>query len=115
MRSQWEARDFKTKGERDREYLFCAIPPLVLLRFLISRQATRRADGKERKTMFIDVSKAHLIPECREDVYVEFPAEAEALEDDCGKLLCWLYGCRRASQAWEDHCGQPRCLPPPRP
>ena len=23
--------------------------------------------------------------------------------DECGKLAHWLYGCRRAGQAWEDH------------
>ena len=103
VRSRWVARDFKSKGERDREDLFCATPPLELLRFLISRQATRRADGRGRKTLFIDVRKAHLIPECKEDVYVDLPEEAGAQADECGKLLYWLYGCRRAGQAWEDH------------
>lgn len=53
--------------------------------------------------MFIDVRKAHLIPECAEDVYVELPEEAGVRSDECGKLLYWLYGCRRAGQAWEDH------------
>ena len=103
VRSRWVARDFKTRGEKDREDLFCATPPLELLRFLLSRQATRRRDGKERKTMFTDVKKAHLVPECHEEVYVELPEEAEVEKDECGKLLRWLYGCRRAGQAWEDH------------
>ena len=76
VRSSWVARDFKTRGEKDREDLFCATPPLELLRFLLSRQATRWKDGKQRKTMFIHVKKAHLVPECREDVYVELPEEA---------------------------------------
>ncbi len=53
--------------------------------------------------MFIDVRKAHLIPERKEDVYVELPEEAEVAADECGKLVYWLYGCRRAGQAWEDH------------
>ncbi len=53
--------------------------------------------------MFIDVKKAHLVPACHEDVYVELPEEAEVQKDECGKLLYWLYGCRRAGQAWEDH------------
>ncbi len=87
---------------RDREDLFCATPPLELLRFLLSRQATRRKDGRERKTMFIDVEKAHLVPECHEDAYVELPDEAEFKEDGRGALLYWLYGWRRAGQAWED-------------
>ena len=53
--------------------------------------------------MFIDVRKAHLIPECHEDVYVELPVEAGVEKDECGKLIKRLYGCRRAGQAWEDH------------
>ena len=103
IRARWVARDFKPRGEKDREDLFCATPPLELLRFLLSRQATRRRDGRERKTMFIDVRKAHLVPECKEDVFVELPEEAEVEDDECGKLLHWLYGCRKAGQAWEDH------------
>ena len=31
------------------------------------------------------------------------PPEAGAKEDECGKLVYWLYGCRPAAQAWEDH------------
>ncbi len=61
--SSWVARDFKTKGERGREDLLCATTPLKLLKFLISRQATKRRDGRERRTLSIDVRKAHLTPE----------------------------------------------------
>ena len=62
VRSRWVTRDLKTRG--DREHLICAT--LELLRLLLSRQATRSMDGKQRKTMFKDVKKAHLVPECRE-------------------------------------------------
>ena len=93
-----------------------------------SRQATRRADCQERKTLYIDVKKAHLVPKCTQDVYVELPAEAEVEEDECGKLVYWLHGCRPAAQAWEEHYSgvltnnsglqevafQPRCVLPPR-
>ena len=82
VRSRWVARDFKTRGERDREYLFCATPPLELLRFMVSKQATASKTGKVRKSMFIDVKKAHLIPKCDQDVYVELPPEAGAGEDE---------------------------------
>ena len=87
VRSRWVARDFKLKGEKDREDLFSATPPLELIRFAVSRQATRRADGRERKTLYIDVKKAHLAALCDQDVYVELPAEAEVGEDECGKLI----------------------------
>ena len=30
-------------------------------------------------------------------------AQAECEADECGKLKHWLYGCRKAGQAWEDH------------
>ena len=55
------------------------------------------------KEHVIDVRKAHLVPKCTQDVYVDLPREAEARSGECGKLLYWLYGCRPAGQAWEDH------------
>ena len=69
------ARDFNLKGEKNREDLFSATPPLELIRYVISRQATMRADGQERKTLCIDVKKAHLGPKCTQDVYVELLVE----------------------------------------
>ena len=80
VRSRFVARDFKKHGERDREDLFCATPPLELLRLLISLLATQPADQSKgaRKMLFVDVKKAHLVPLCHEDVYID---------DECGKLL----------------------------
>ena len=52
IRSRWVARDFKKKGERDREDLFALMPPLeakkVLFKLASSRQTgknTRRGKG----------------------------------------------------------------------
>ena len=53
--------------------------------------------------LFVDVKKAHLVPVCNEEVYIELPKEANCAHDECGKLVHWLYGCRKAGQAWEDH------------
>jgi hypothetical protein len=53
--------------------------------------------------MYLDIKKAHLAPLCMADFYVELPAEAEVEDDECGKLIHWLYGCRPAAQAWEKH------------
>ena len=47
--AKWVARDFKTRGEKDREDLFCATPPLELLRLLLSPQATHWMDGNSAK------------------------------------------------------------------
>ena len=59
--------------------------------------------ARERKTMFLDMKKAHLAPLCEQDVYVELLGEAEVEDDECGKLIHWFYGCRPAAQAWEEH------------
>jgi len=92
VRSRLVARDFKTKGERDRQDLFCATPPLELMRFLVSRAATVGPRNVKKKMLFIDVRKAHWIPKCEEDVYVDLPKEAKCGDDECGKLKYWLYG-----------------------
>ena len=103
VRSRWVARDFKDPRDKDREDLFSATPPLELMRFVLSRQATRRKDGIPRKTLYLDVKKAHVQPLCEKEVYVELPEEAGVGPDECGKLIHWLYGCREAAQAWEEH------------
>ena len=77
--------------EKDREDLFSATPPLEMMRFIMSRQANHRKDGRERKSMYLDIKKAHAIPLCEQDVYVELPGEAEVEDDECGKLIHWLY------------------------
>jgi hypothetical protein len=53
--------------------------------------------------LVIDVKKAHLYPECEDDVFIELPSEAGAKPGMCGKLVHWLYGFRPAAQAWESH------------
>ena len=63
VRSRLVARDFKA-GEKGRDDLFAATPPLEGKRLLVSRAVTRRKDRKKRKLRFIDVKKAHLNPEC---------------------------------------------------
>ena len=53
--------------------------------------------------MFIDARKAHLNPECEQDVYIHLPEEAGCPPGYCGKLNYWLYGFRPAAAAWEKH------------
>ena len=65
IRARLCARDFKLKGEGDREDLFAAMPPLEAKKLLF-RQAVREPDVwrgggfKSRKLLLIDVKKAHL-------------------------------------------------------
>lgn len=50
--------------------------PIELIRCMLSRQATLRKHGLERKTMCLDDKKAHVAPKCEQEVYVEVPEEA---------------------------------------
>ena len=96
-------QDFKDSRRRTKEDVFSATPPLGMMRFIMSRQAICRNDGRERKTSFSDMKKGHLAPLCEQDVYVELPGEGEVDDDECGKLIHWLCGCRPAAQAWDEH------------
>ena len=87
VRSRLVARDFKG-GDKDRDDLYAATPPLESKRLLISRAATRIKGKLTRKLLFIDVKKAHLNPKCQQ----ELPAEAEGGPGMCGKLNFRLYG-----------------------
>ena len=49
--------------------------------------------------MYLDAKKAHMIPKCDHDVYVQLPLEAGAQPDECGKLLFWLFGCRPSAES----------------
>ena len=106
IRSRLVARDFKAKGCGDRPDLFAATPPLEALRMLLRMarmRRTRRSGRKKCKLLFIDVKKAHLNAKVDEGdyVYVQLPAEANAKEGHCGRLLRWLYGTRNAASSWE--------------
>ena len=108
VRCRLVGRDFKPKGERDREDLFAAMPPLEAKKLLFRMMATERnrdddvGGGASFKLMFIDVRKAHLNAVCTEDAYVELPVEM-GMGGYCGKLKRWLYGMRKAAQGWEDN------------
>eukprot|EP00973_Karenia_brevis_P073331 10187606-Karenia_brevis.AAC.1 len=60
------AKDYKGK-DKGRDDLFAETPPLEAKRMLLSRAATRRGEGWQRKLMFIDVEKAPLNPRCEEN------------------------------------------------
>ena len=78
--AEWEircrlvARDFKG-GDKGRDDLFAETPPSEGKRLLLSRCMTRRKDGRRRKLLFIDASKAHLNSLREDDVYVALPEE----------------------------------------
>ena len=107
VRSRLVVRNFKPKGEKDREDLFAAMPPLDAKKVLFRKAARQRGRwvGKKfqkKKMMLIDVQKAHLNGVVPDGVfaYVELPPEANA-PGMCGRLIHWLYGMRQAASAWE--------------
>eukprot|EP00973_Karenia_brevis_P074277 10319704-Karenia_brevis.AAC.1 len=78
VRCRVVARDFKG-GDEGRDDLCAETLPLEAKRMLLSKAVTRRADGRVRKSMFVDVSKAHLNLKCEEDVYTQLPEEERGL------------------------------------
>ena len=71
VRSRWVARDLRDPSDKDTEDLFSATPPIEMMRYMISRQATRRKDGQERKTMYLTSRKPTWPRGVKQDVYVE--------------------------------------------
>ena len=107
VRCRLVARDFKPKGERDREDLFAAMPPPEAKKTLFSKavandEPCRRGGDERLKLMFVDVRKAHLNGhlEDHENAFVAFPAE-RGERGRCVRLKRWLYGMRPAAAAWE--------------
>ena len=88
---KWVARDFKDPMEKDREEdLFSATPPLEMMRFILSRQATRRKDGRERQN--------HVLRQKRKRILHRY----------AGRMCTWSCrerrdGCRPAAQPGEEH------------
>ena len=76
IRCRLVARDFKG-NDKDREDLFAATPPWELKKLLMSHAADV-SGGRTRKMLLIDVKKAHLNSDCKEDVYIELPEEVGA-------------------------------------
>ncbi len=103
VRSRLVARDVRPKGERDREDLFAATPPLEAKKLLFWMAANQvgAEPGQPVKLMFIDVEKAHLNGVVGDErACVELPDE-DAEPGVCGRLNRWLYGTRPAASAWE--------------
>ena len=90
VRSRLVARDFKG-GDKDRDDLFAATPPLESKRLLISSAATSSKGKLTRKLLFIDVKKAYLNSRCQQDVYFDLPAGAEGGPGMCGKFNFCLW------------------------
>ena len=93
VRCRLVARDFKVKGERDREDLFAATPPLEAKKMLFRMARVKRrmrpneSGGKGKlKVMYTDVKKAPLNAKLKEDEdeYIELPEKQEAKRVNAG-------------------------------
>ena len=99
VRSRLVGRDFKD-GSGTNEDLFAATPPLEALKLLLRASVVQGEGEEETKLMFVDVRKAHLIPQCDEEVFVRLPEE---FGNKVVRLRRWLYGMRKAANRWEEH------------
>ena len=110
VRCRLVARDFKPKGERDRSDIFAAMPPLEAkkLPYPEKRSEGERscgtANGASRRSLLIDVEKAHLDGEleAHESAFV-LPLDEECKQGKCWRLRRWLYGIRPAASARKKH------------
>ena len=81
------------------EQRFAANPPREAKKLLFKMSMVSPKRRKlEIKLMFLSVRKAHLIPVCKEKVFVELPDGKEV------RLKKLLYGMRKAAGSWEEFC-----------
>ena len=102
-RSRLCCRDIK-KGPQDiRENSFAGMPPIEVLKMLLS--ITMTADPEVTTDdplvlLLIDIKKAHAHPKAPGDIYIDLPPE-DAAPGMCAKLVHMLYGHRQAGAIWE--------------
>lgn len=99
------ARDFKVRGDGREFDVFASMPPLESKRMLFRMAVADGAITMDRKKgkvklMFVDVRKAHLNGQLRDDefAYVRLPPEVGG---GVARPRRWLHGMRPAAQAWE--------------
>ena len=63
-------------AKNDRDDIFAATPPLMATRFVVSDTASRGKDGNTtRRFAVLDVTRAVLIPDIEEEIFIELPDE----------------------------------------
>ena len=98
VRCRYVAKDIAFKKSDD---FFAAMPPLEVLRMLISQAATGRTSGRGgKKILVIDAKKAHLHAVPDREIFVDLPPERRQ-PGMCGRLKRCLYGTRDAPARWE--------------
>ena len=96
----------RTKESLLAHELFSATPPWELVKSLFSLLVTdlphHVGGGREMCMGIFDISRAHFMPKCQRELYIELPAEDRepGEEDHVGRLNRGMYGFRDASNAW---------------
>lgn len=82
--------------------LFASMPPLEMLKFLLSLAVTKRTskNGKPLKLGFADIRRAHFHAQAVRRVFVNLPEE-EYQPGMCGLLCKSMYGTQDAPACWE--------------
>jgi len=108
LRSRIVGKELKarTKESLLAHELFSATPPWELVKSLFSLLVTdlpqHVGGGHEMCIGVFDISRAHFMPKCHRELYVEIPAEDRGPGEEVyvGRLNRGMYGFRDASNAW---------------
>ena len=103
IRSRCVVKQYNT-GER--EDIFAATPSLEAVKLLLSMTASSNGGrAPTRRVMVLDIKRAFLYADIREEVYIELPEEAKSVEDGdvIGVLRKAMYGTREAPLCWQQH------------
>ena len=90
----------KTKGNLLAHELFSAMPPWEMIKALLSMLVTENSE--ELELGIFDISRAHFMPACKRELYIELPPEAVGPNDGdvVGRLRRNMYGFRDAANGW---------------
>jgi hypothetical protein len=89
--------------------LFSAMPPWEAVKTLLSLLVTDGVDDasfddEELEMAIFDISRAHFMPKCKRELYIELPPEDRDFNDGdlVGRLNRNMYGFRDAANGWSE-------------
>ena len=100
----------KTKETLLAHQLFSAMPPWEAAKTLLSLLVADGVDGagdspeEELEMAIFDISRAHFMPKCKRELYIELPPEDRTPGDGdlVGRLNRNMYGFRDAADGWSE-------------
>ena len=112
VRSRLVGKELKAKTKETllAHQLFSAMPPWEAVKTLLSLLVTDGVDGagsspeEELEMAIFDISRAHFMPKCKRELYIELPPEDRVPGDGdvVGRLNRNMYGFRDAANGWSE-------------